>query len=305
LLSALLCLTVGTLSAQDIPDPEHPAWLAYEKGRLEMSRKDFGKAIFYFREALARNNIMPEAELALGDVYFIQGDYPVAERQFQRAYDQRAHFIIPDLQYQALYRLARLYSLQRQYGKMAHTLTSIIRDDPVASGQERVRKNFRRNLMRLFNKKGFNETFLLNRISESFATEAQSLLAEYYYKAWNFEPALEPSLLAIIALVTEGMLQIRKEIYDYRFTTLDDFLKTGLAIPVVRDYLQDRDFFRRLFYLALICYETKVVLDSGRYFLRILTATDTAGQYQRLARLHLRRYQREPRIDAPVIESVN
>lgn len=295
-------LAAPSLAAEEYPDPENPAWLFYEKGKLAMEEKDFGRAVLHFREALAHHTVMPEAEVALGDVYFMQGDYPVAERQYRRAYDQRAAFGVPDMQYQVLYRLARLYRLDKRYGMMEKTFKEIIQGDPVMSGEERDRKNFRKNLMTLFRRKGFDATFLLNRINETFSTTALSDLAEYYYKSWNFEPALEPAVFGMIPLVTEGMLQIRRHIPDYRFTTLEDFLKTALSRGTVSDYLAERDFFRRLYYLGLISYELVPVRDQGRYFLRLLASADTAGEYQRLARLQLKSPWREPRIDAPVVE---
>jgi tetratricopeptide (TPR) repeat protein len=305
-IALIICITclcsAAPLAAEDYPEPENPAWLSYEQGRLAMSRKDFGRAILNFREALAGNNVMPEAELALGDVFFMQGDYPVAERQYQRAYEQRAHFDVPDRQYEALYRLVRLYHLGKRYGLMEQTLRKIVNDDPLLSSQERDRKNFRNHLMALFRKKGFDAAFLLNRVNESFATTALSDLAEYYYRTWNFEPALEPAVLGVISLVTEGMLQIRRRLPDYRFTTLEDFLRTAQTQSVVMDYFTDRDFFRRLYYFGLICYELTGVRDQGRYLLRLLAATDPAGEYQRLARLQLKSPWRELRIDAPVIQ---
>jgi hypothetical protein len=298
----LLVLLAAPLPAEEPADPENPAWLEYEKGKLALADRDYGAAVLHLREALAHNRTMPEAELALGDVYFLQGDYAVAERQYQRAYDQRAAFGIADLQYETLYRLARLYEIGKRYGMMEKTYRDIAAADPLVSGQDQKQKNYRHNLVKLFRQKGFDDTFLLHRLDETFATRALSGLAEYYYRSWNFEPALEPALLGILPLVNEGMLQIRKHVPDYRFTTLAEFLKTGLAQPAVASYFEDRDFFRRLYYLALVCREKPEVRDSSRAFLRLLAATDAAGEYQRLARLQIAKPWREKRIDAPVIE---
>jgi tetratricopeptide (TPR) repeat protein len=288
--------------AQESPAPDEPAWVEYEKGELALSQKDYGQAVLHFKNALAITRVMPEAEVGLGDVYFYQGDYAIAEQQYLRAYDQRPSFAVPDRQYETLYRLARLYQFQKQYGKMEERLKLIIQDDAIYSGQSQEQKRYRNSLFKLFTNKGFDAMFLLNRMSESFSTNALSDLAYNSYTHWNFEPALQYALFGIIPLVTEGMLTIRDTNIDYRYTTLDDFLREALANDDVRPYLADRDFFRRLYYLALICYENITVRDWSRSFMKLLANTDAAGEYQRLARLQLKKPWRENRSDAPKIE---
>jgi len=47
--------------------------------------------------------VMPEADVAIGDVYFYQGDYPLPERQYQKALEMKAAFTIPGFSYEILY----------------------------------------------------------------------------------------------------------------------------------------------------------------------------------------------------------
>ncbi len=301
-LSLFLVPSIPLFAQAEEPDAGEPAWVDCERGRLAMSRGRYGEAILHFKDALARAQVLPEAELGLGDVYFSQGDYAIAERQYLKAYDERQSFTVPEMQYDVLYRLARLYFNQKRYGKMEETLKSIVKDDQVFSGSGRERVRYRDALMKLFTNKGFDAMFLLNRLPETFSTTALSELAHYYYVSWNFTPALQYALFGIIPLVTEGMVEIRKTNLDYRFTTLADFLREALSNDDVRAYLEDRSFFQRLYYLALICYETIPVRDSGIRFLRLLAATDAAGEYRRLARLQLTKPFRENRIDQAFIE---
>ncbi len=284
------------------PDKGEPAWVEYERGRLAMSLKEYGQAVLHFKNALDEAKVLPEAELGLGDAFFFQGDYAIAENRYQRAYDQRASFVVPDMQYDALYRMARLYFNQKRYGKMEEALKAVVKDDAVFSGGERDRVRFRDALMKLFTNKGFDAMFLLNRIPETFSTTALSELAHYYYVSYNFVPALQHAVFGIIPLVTEGMVEIRKTNIDYRFSTLADFLREAFANDAVRTYLDDRSFFQRLYYLALICRENVTVMDWGRQFLRLLASSDAAGEYQRLARLQLQKPFREQRIDQAFIE---
>ncbi|MBN2352196.1 MAG: tetratricopeptide repeat protein [Spirochaetales bacterium] len=301
-LSLTLVPSIQLFAQEEEPVAGEPAWVECERGRLAISRQEYGEAVLHFKNALAQARVLPEAELGLGDVYFSQGDYALAESQYLRAYDQRESFVVPDMRYDVLYRLARLYFNQKKYGKMEETLKTIVKDDEVFSGSERERVRYRDAVMKLFTNKGFDAMFLLNRIPETFSTTALSELAHYYYVSWNFTPALQYALFGIIPLVTEGMVEIRKSNLDYRFTTLDDFLREAMSNEAVRAYLDDRSFFQRLYYLALICYETIPVRDSGRRFLRLLAATDAAGEYRRLAGLQLKAPFRENRIDQAFIE---
>jgi tetratricopeptide (TPR) repeat protein len=289
-------------AGEDQPDGGEPAWVDYERGQLALSQKDYGQAVLHFKNALADAKVMPEAELGLGDAYYFQGEYAVAEAQYRRAYDQRASFVVPDTRYEVLYRLARLYYYQKSYGKMEETLKLIVADDAVFSGNEQERVRYRNSLMKLFTNKGIDAVLLLHRIPESFSTTALSELAHFYYVHWNFVPALQYAVFGFIPLVTEGMDEIRKTNFDYRYTTLADFLREALANDAVRSYLDERDFFQRLYYLALICWENIAVRDWGRQFLNLLAATDAAGDYQRLARLQLKKPFRENRIDRAFIE---
>jgi hypothetical protein len=284
----------GTIGAGE------PAWVFYEKGLSEMYRKDYGSALYYFQQALSRQRVMPEAEVAIGDVYFFQGDYPLAERQYNRAMEMKAAFTLPNFTYEISYRLARLYKNQSNWGPMYRTLLSITKDDTMFGSAQY--KLFRDKTRELYRNKGFDVMFAFNRIDETFATRAHAQLAEYYYRTWNFEVALDDALFSVIPVLTESMKEIRNSKPEYQYTTLKDFLATGLGISSVRQYLDEQEFWRRLYYFALISYEKIDIRDNGRFLLGILAATPAAGAYQGKAASQLSRPTREPRLDAPRIE---
>jgi tetratricopeptide (TPR) repeat protein len=283
------------LASQENPAAGDPGWVDYEKGRLELGRKDYGKALFWFKNALSEARVMPEAELGIGDVFFFQGDYTLAEKQYLKSWEQRKALSVPDMQYDVLYRLARLYLIQKKYGKMEENLNLIIKSDGLYN--ETKRAGFRQQLVKLYTNKGFDEMFRLNRFEESFATSAHAQLAYFKYISWDFSIALDYALFGIIPLVTESMTEIRRFHPDYQYTTLTEFLRDGLFLDSVRSFLEDREFFKRLYYLALISCENITVRDRGIELLKLLDATDAAGDYQRLAGLQLKKPWRENRFD--------
>jgi tetratricopeptide (TPR) repeat protein len=90
-------------------DKQSQNWLLFEQGNAFMSMKEFGKALQYYKDAISAAGIFPEAEMAIGDVYFEEGEFDLAAGQYQKAYNQRKGFYISDSQYDVLYKFARLY----------------------------------------------------------------------------------------------------------------------------------------------------------------------------------------------------
>lgn len=292
--------TALVFAQADTPVNNDPAWVYYEKGKYEMRQKEYGNAVYYFKQALSVARIMPEAELALGEVYFYEGDYRLAEQQYLRALEQKAAFSVPDMNYTVLYHLADLYEIWLKYGKMYEVLKTIVNDDTAFNDKKYAL--FRTNTVTLYENKGFDKMFTYNRLEETFSTEAHGRLAWYLYRTWNFETARDYALYSVIPILTECMLEIRRDGNDYRYTTLDDFFKTALAIDRVREYLEEKKIYERIYYLALISYEIIPLRDNGRSLLRILASLPEAETIQARAAGQLQNYRREARIDTRTIE---
>ena len=58
------------------------AYNLYEQGFNEYEKKNFGKAIDYYREAIKLNSRFVEAYYWMGRVYFDTGDYQQATRYY-------------------------------------------------------------------------------------------------------------------------------------------------------------------------------------------------------------------------------
>lgn len=296
-LSLMLILSNhGLCFAQAVAASGEPAWVAYAKGLKELNAKNYGQALYYLKAAIQTARVMPEAELALGDLYFLQGDYLLAERQYLKAWEEQLAFQVPDEKYQALYRLARLYKLKKDFAKYETTLQKIVAAEPLFS--DKLNAFFKDNLKRLYINKGFDEAFKLNRMDEGFATEAFAELAWFYYRSYRFEYALDFSLYSVIPILSEAMKEIRANFSGYQYTTLSDFFKQALSITYIKDYLAERNIYSRLYYLALNSYELIKTRDIGIYLLNILASLVEAGDYQRLARAQLAKPFREKSIEA-------
>ncbi|MBN1799458.1 MAG: hypothetical protein JW822_12865 [Spirochaetales bacterium] len=235
-----------------------PAWISYQKGLYEYSRGEYGKALYYFREALDRATVMPEAEMAIGDVYMTQGEYVLAEKQYEKAYDQNRVFSIPDQKYTVLYRMVELYDRWNRYDKMEQKLLAIVKDSEVFSGEKYT--FFKQKLQESYLAKGINRMVKLYRLEDAFATSAHLKLAVFYYRTGRYYTAFENSIFGVLIIISEGINELRRWIPDYPESTvypefdLKEFLELAYNYQSVRDYLEQMHIFEHLYYLAAISY---------------------------------------------------
>jgi len=264
LVRKLLCYTVcvflaASFYAESLGDNSNePAWISYQKGLYEYSRGEYGKALYYFREALDRATVMPEAEMAIGDVYMTQGEYVLAEKQYEKAYEQHRVFSIPDQRYTVLYKMAELYDRWNKYDKMEQKLLTVVKDSEVFSGEKYT--FFKQKLQESYLNKGINRLVKLYRLEDTFATLAHVKLAVFYYQTGRYYAAFENSIFGVLIIISEGINELKRWIPDYPESTvykefdLKEFLELAYSYQSVRDYLEQMHIFEHLYYLAAISY---------------------------------------------------
>jgi hypothetical protein len=95
--------------AQKAPEPESlPSWVLFGLGQQAYEQKRFGEAAVYFRRAVDRRGIYPEAEAALARIAAQGEGAALQEAQLQKALDERGLLQVPDDKYALLYALADL-----------------------------------------------------------------------------------------------------------------------------------------------------------------------------------------------------
>jgi tetratricopeptide (TPR) repeat protein len=255
----MFILLTASLAAESFGgNSSEPAWISYQKGLYEYARGEYGKALYYFREALDRATVMPEAELAIGDVYMTQGEYVLAEQQYEKAYKQHRVFSIPDQKYTVLYRMAELYERWNKYDQMEKKLLEVVGDSEVFSGEKYT--FFKQKLQESYLTKGINRMVKLYRLEDTFATSAHVKLAVFYYRTGRYYAAFENSIFGVLIIISEGISELRRWIPDYPESTvykefdLREFLELAYSYQSVRDYLENMHIFQHLYYLAAISY---------------------------------------------------
>jgi tetratricopeptide (TPR) repeat protein len=121
-----------------------PYWLLYERGLLEMDRGEYGKALQLFMSARDLRSPYPEVEIAIGDIYRIQGEVTLAMLQYEEAYRARSHLFVPQHRYTALYRLVDIHKATEDDDELERILLRILKDDFTSIGAAVYERGLRR-----------------------------------------------------------------------------------------------------------------------------------------------------------------
>jgi tetratricopeptide (TPR) repeat protein len=251
----LLLLLVSTLiSAQTNNFVE--SWKLYELGKAELEDPDgpeLGEALLFLQEAIdKRGGSFPEAEMAIGDIYFQEGAFALAKRQYEKAFELRGGMEIAEEKYTVLYRLADLHEIQELYADMDRYLQQILEDQPYLVDEQYRR--FRDAFLSTYEEKGLDHLFKLYRMEGvDFSVPAHAKLGWFYYRTGR-PLAILHSLFALDIMITVAVKELRRVQPEFVFTTMEEFLDSVLERDNIREYLVSGEFFKTLYYLATASY---------------------------------------------------
>jgi tetratricopeptide (TPR) repeat protein len=260
-----------------------------------MDQGEYGKALHLFMQALEQKRIYPEAELAIGDIFKAQGEIPIAEKQYLKAYDQKDNFEVPDCKYIALYRLVRLYKEQEEYLKWEQTLFKVLKEDK-AYYSDRFGRLYD-TFLRVYTERGLNRLLVLYRLEEKHTIYAHGELGEHYNREYVqsrdktkrgelAESAMVHYLFAVVTLLSEVIEELRFWDPEYRFTDLPSLLRSTARREALYDYLIQTDIFKYLYYLGVATYAAGYEERASDIW-SILKDEQQAGRYRNLAREQL------------------
>ena len=126
-----------TVPASSPSEPESlPSWVLLGLGERSAEQKLYGDAVVYFRRAVDRRGIYPEAEARLAAIAGLNGNPALQESLLEKALDEAGLLQVPEDRYALLYALADLRLRQerpgtRLKGELAlDTWREILLDDP-------------------------------------------------------------------------------------------------------------------------------------------------------------------------------
>lgn len=256
-----------------------------------MSVKEFGKALQYYKDAIAAAGIFPEAEMAIGDVYFEEGEFDLAANQYQKAYNERKGFYISNSQYDVLYKFARLYESQELYKLMEDALSSVVADDKHFTETET--SHLRTQVNKNYLDKGLDHVLLLYRFEPSFAVRAHSKLGWFYYRTGRFSQSIGHLLYSVIYHVSEINAFLRERDINYEFSSLQDVLTAVEKSSELQRFANEVDFFKDLYYLAGSTFAAGYPQHAMDLW-SLVSNYASAGTYQDLARRQVKSPRTEP-----------
>jgi tetratricopeptide (TPR) repeat protein len=274
-----------------------PHWLLYEEGQALAAKREYGEALTKYKEAIADIGVFPEAEMAIGDVYKIEGEMPLALRQYQKAYNFRNALNIPDTRYDILYRLAEVYLEQQQYNLMETTLLSISADDLSFNPPKGSR--LKDQVLANFSKSNLDAVLRLYRFDNTFAEQAHSRLGWFYYKTGRFDPSIEHLLYAIILAAGDAIRAAAERDPQFQFDGLSDFLSLAVKTQDLRQYLSGSTVFADLYYLGGSLFQTGKPEHAVSLW-KTVASSQLAGKYRDLARRQIKSPWMEPYLLIPL-----
>jgi tetratricopeptide (TPR) repeat protein len=220
-------------------------------------RSSLGNSAVKALERLGSLKKYPEAEYWIGEVYRSEGEYGIALAQYQKAYDQKELAAEPGFGIDILYRMADIFALRRGVPgdladlAMEKNLNEILETDP-----DWKEENLSRSMMVTSAvNNGLDRFLILYRNDRADLEKAHRLLGLYYYRSNRQNRAVEHLLFSFLIQNTVIIEALKKQHYDYRFTTLDVLLSdvAGSGRDLRREleqYMADSDYYRVFYYLG-------------------------------------------------------
>lgn len=243
---ALLILLPALLPAQATPEPDKlPSWVLFGLGQQALEAKKFGDATVYFRQAVDRRGLYPEAEAALARIAGQGEGTALQEAQLLKALDERGLLQVPDDRYVLLYALADLrlrsdgghsvekgeaaletwreilhddedYRVVEEGGGLDGYFKSLMDKPSVVNLKTSSGPNLTQNLV------GLNKLLYLYRHPLGFSLRAHQEIAALSVTNRAYRKAVGHSLFALTGIFSTVIGQVQSLHPDYVFRSLDE-----------------------------------------------------------------------------------
>jgi hypothetical protein len=273
---------------------EEPWWLLYEKAQQEMDRGEYGRALYLFTKVLDTRQRpgFPEVEMALGDIYRIEGEKELAAEKYEEAYRLKKHLLSPQDAYTVLYRQVSLHKNDGNLEGWLSALQALLRED--AGYYADVFSRSRDAFLNIYREKGLSRLLQLYRLHHQPVALAHAEMGEYQNEhGADAEEAVVHYLFAVVTILTDAIEEIRLVEPDYQFDDVRYFLQHVASRRNVTDYLNRIGIHKQLYYLGVASHALGTATGEALYNRRardiwfMLRQMDEAGRYQELASAQL------------------
>lgn len=251
LLLFLFLTSAAFLWAAEIEwSPDDPDWVLISRGQMAFEQDEVGEAFRIFRAVLGRDKGNADALLWMGILFEHEAELDLAEDYYHEALENWKQLTIADDRYTILYRLAELYAVQGQYGLYEETLHRIL-DLEAGEGGAVSQRQAKLNLLL---EQGLQKMVTLYRSRDRKRVKAETDLAVFYYRTGRYYDALWHGLEPFLTVITLCFDYLREGEPELQLDSIAALMEQVEDDQILRDYIQESDFYRNLYYLGASLY---------------------------------------------------
>jgi tetratricopeptide (TPR) repeat protein len=230
-----------------------------ERGRIDAAaalaelyyrtpRESLGNSAQAALEAIGRYKDFPDAEYWIGEAYRVEGEYGIALKQYERAYEQKALLESPGFDLEILYKIADIHRLRQEYTAMEERLLEILMRDSL--WQEDSSSFIRTAMMRTLENEGAGRFLTLYRYNNQDTERAHRLLGFYYHALGRHNRGAEHLLFAFLIHNSVMIDAIVRTEFDFTFSSLEALMAQTLRRNALKTYMEDVEYYKTIYYLG-------------------------------------------------------
>jgi tetratricopeptide (TPR) repeat protein len=198
--------------------------------------------------AIGRLKDFPDADYWIGEAYRLEGEYGIALRQYERAWEQRALLETPGFDLEILYKIADIHRLRQDYAAMEERLLEILTRDSL--WQEDTSSFIRTAMMRTLENEGVGRFLTLYRYNNQGVERAHRLLGLYYHALGRHNRGVEHLLFAFLIQNSVMIEEIIRTEFDFTFGSLETLMAATLRRNALKAYMEDVEYYKTIYYLG-------------------------------------------------------
>lgn len=229
---------------------------------------------------LEKNDAFPEADLLIGRVYRLEGEYSLARQYLLTAWQNASLLDISDEQYLILYELAELCALEGDMDGYEKNLLLILKDTEGFNNEGL--KSALLSRIRGGRQDDMEKFFLLFRCDDSQSIRAYGLLADYYSEVGQKDKSLVTSALSVLTGFTKIFDTVKARDPEFEYKGVKSLFDKMTEYPDMMDWAEEGRMWHEFNEFAV-----RVSTEGGKYFaeelLRILSQSTPAPYWREQA----------------------
>ncbi len=193
-------------------------------------------------------NVYPEAYFYIGKIYKLEGEYLLAEKNFNSALSQIKSLQIEDTLFEIYYELIDLYSKWDKPNEFLKSTNVLLEFDPLF--YDKKVSSVGKNMSKVFLDKSLFKAIELYRLTNDKFIKAYSLLADYYYDKEDYNKYYEYSFDAVVTILSIIAEEMKKSDYEYVFTDIEELLEDALKFGYLKDFIISSNLFMNMYKLG-------------------------------------------------------